>query len=150
MRMLRACGAWWRPWRAGARTPRRQRWTASCTRSAACAATCAPSYGSLSITLCTLLCWSVKVGGRAIAGGGKQGMRQSTMTAHVSMPCGVPILQPRRHRCVFLCQSLRLRATQEHNELVERYDAGADAWSVVELAPGAEPFKRAFMSCCVL
>lgn len=39
---------------------------------------------------------------------------------------------------------------QEHNELVERYDAGADAWSVVELATGAEPFKRAFMSCCVL
>ncbi|KAK9845712.1 hypothetical protein WJX81_000252 [Elliptochloris bilobata] len=39
---------------------------------------------------------------------------------------------------------------QEHNELVERYDRGADAWVAVELAPGAEPFKCAFMSCCVL
>ena len=52
--------------------------------------------------------------------------------------------------CGVLWHNLRLRATQEHNERVERYDAGADAWSVVELAPGAEPFKRAFMSCCVL
>ena len=43
-----------------------------------------------------------------------------------------------------------LGAVQEHNEAVERYDARADAWSVVQLAPGAEPFKRAFMSCCVL
>lgn len=49
-----------------------------------------------------------------------------------------------------LRHSLQLRAAQEHNELVERYDVGADAWSVVELAPGAEPFKRAFMSSCVL